>query len=186
MHVNAFQRSAAFRPTAPVASFGQALSLRQNLDAMKSHFAPIFALFIMGAAPASAQPSFGPQLSYGTRSDLGAGVRALVPLPAPLSAVATASADYFFGDERPGLDVTWVELTGGLAVPLGLDTPWEGDAYTGGALGLSFVSETRTDTEGDGDSDVFPGLNVLAGIRQAVGADCFWFGLIDSDSGNGV
>lgn len=164
MHVNAFQRSARFRRSARVASFGQALSLRQNLDAMNTHVALVLACLILGTASASAQPSFGPQLSYGTRSDLGAGVRALVPLRAP--ATLTAGADYFFGDERPGVDVTWVELTGGLTLPLGLDTPWEGDAYAGGAIGLSFVSETRTDTPGDGDSDVFPGVNVLAGWRS--------------------
>lgn len=133
---------------------------------MKIHITAILAFFIMGAASASAQPSFGPQLSYGTRSDLGAGLRALVPLSTPANATLTAGADYFFGDERPGADVTWVDLTGGLTLPLGLDTPWQGDAYAGGAVGLSFVSETRTDTEGDGDSDVFPGLNVLAGWRS--------------------
>lgn len=116
------------------------------------------------ASDVTAQLAVGPQLSYGTTSDLGAGVRATIPLPRLTPSLLSGTADYFFGDERPGRDITWVEIAGGLVLPLGIDTPYEGDGYVGAGAGLAFVTDDSEEVV-DGDTDLYPGLNFVAGWR---------------------
>ena len=119
---------------------------------------------LMTAAPAAAQPLFGPQLSYGTDADLGIGARIFAPITALAFGIEfTASADYFFGDESPGTDVSWIDLNAGIVVPV-LISPgfWP---YLGGGLNLAFVS-LESDEEPDLDrSDTQLGINVLTGWR---------------------
>ncbi len=109
----------------------------------------------------AAQATFGPQLSWGTDSDLGLGARIWAPLSGAPPFSFTGSADYFFGDERPGTDVSWVEVNGGIVLPVSLAPTFR--PYLGGGLNLAFVSVDFEEDPALDRSDVDIGLNLLGG-----------------------
>lgn len=125
-------------------------------------FAMLFAFATAGEA--AAQASFGPQLSYGTDSSLGIGVRMIAPLTGTETGIdLIGSADYFFGDEPAGVDISWIELNGGLSIPVVLSDSFR--PYLGAGLNLSFVSVKFDDTTFDNDTRTRLGINLLGGWR---------------------
>jgi hypothetical protein len=133
----------------------------------KHHVAWLFVIALtLGSAPASAQALFGPQLSYGTDADLGIGARLYAPLMAlPFGVEFTGSADYFFGDEPRGVDVSWVDLNAGVIVPVSIAPGFS--PYLGGGLNLAFVSAESEEEPNLESSDTWLGINILAGWRRA-------------------
>lgn len=116
------------------------------------------------AGEAEAQ-AFGPQLSYGTDSSLGIGVRMFMPLTGTVSGVdLLGSADYFFGDEPRGVDISWIELNGGLSIPVVLSDNFR--PYLGAGLNLAIVSYSyELDPDLD-DTETELGINVIAGWQS--------------------
>jgi hypothetical protein len=116
--------------------------------------------------PAAAQPLFGPQLSYGTDGDLGIGARVFAPLTALAFGVEfTGSADYFFGDEAAGVDVSWIDLNAGIIAPVSIAPSFR--PYLGGGLNLAFVSAESDEEPVFETTDTDLGINILAGWRGA-------------------
>lgn len=132
---------------------------------MTSHLGAVLLTLATSAVPAVAQPLFGPQLSYGTDADLGIGARVYAPITALAFGVEfTGSADYFFGDEAPGVDVSWIDLNAGVIVPVSIAPAFS--PYLGGGVNLAFVS-FESEEEADLDrSDAQLGINILAGWRS--------------------
>lgn len=138
------------------------------------------ALALFAATPAQAQIAFGPQVSWGSDSDLGVGARVEVPIGYMVTAddrsvlaglKLIASGDYFFLDcDNPfggaEIDCSYIEINANGAVPL----PLEGfSPYVGGGLNVALVS---VDVEGCADcggSDTEVGLNVLGGLNFPLG-----------------
>ena len=128
------------------------------------------------AAPAQAQVAFGPQLSWGSDSDLGIGARVEMPIGGMITDDAGSilssmrfigSGDYFFFDcsNSDDVDCSWIELNANVAVPL----PLEGfSPYVGGGLNVAMVSvELDPDVcpvADCDDSNTEVGLNLLGGL----------------------
>ena len=141
-----------------------------------------FAAALFVAAPAQAQIAFGPQVSWGSDSDLGVGARVEVPVGGMITGDSESvlaalkfigSGDYFFVDcgDSENVDCSWIELNANAAVPL----PLEGfSPYVGGGLNFTMVSVEFDDevcpAGADCDSSNSEvGLNVLGGLSFPLG-----------------
>jgi len=114
-----------------------------------------------GASSLPAQVRWGPQLSFGDNTDLGIGVRLDHPLPifgnAPVH--GAASFDWFFPDEPPGVNVTYLEFNYNAFYQFRADalTP-----YAGGGLVLGYASS-------GGNSSTDLGVNLGGGLKFRTG-----------------
>ena len=128
------------------------------------------------AAPASAQLTYGPQLSWGEHSDLGIGARIQTPFtqfttPAEGSPMSTmfviGSFDWFFpGDDVDGVDVTYMEINANAAYPLVVEgfRPYVGGGLNIARAGVDFENDASQDS-----ADTEIGLNILGGLNFVLG-----------------
>lgn len=138
------------------------------------------ALFV--AAPAQAQVAFGPQVSFGTESDLGVGGRVELPVGGMITQDAESvmaglkligSFDYYFWDEegcdQDGVSCSWMDINANGAVPI----PLEGfSPYVGAGLNIAMVSVSFDDCPAGFDCDTSEtetGINVLGGLNFPLG-----------------
>lgn len=138
-------------------------------------------LAIMLVAPTAldAQISLGGQLSVADDADFGIGARATFGLPTPTPLEIIATADYFFPDGGPGVDVSYWEINANLVylfkIPASIVAP-----YAGGGLNFAHasfstdLSEFGFELPGEistidgSESDV--GVNLLGGAKLNLGS----------------
>lgn len=126
------------------------------------------AILLLIPTALDAQVGLGGQLSVADDADLGIGARATfgLPTPAPLEIIATA--DYFFPDDGPGVDVTYWELNANLVylfqIPASVIAP-----YAGGGLNFVRFSFDSELFPGEAYSDTDLGVNLLGGARFNLG-----------------
>lgn len=108
-----------------------------------------------------AQTLLGPQLSWGSDSDLGIGGRVMFGLPQVTAGLeGIVSADYFFVDCGEGVDCSWFEINANGAYNLAAESL---HPYVGAGLNVTRVS---VDLDGFGDgSDTEVGINLLGGLK---------------------
>ena len=147
---------------------------------MKWNFVPVvLGVVLFGAAPAEAQLAFGPQLSFGTDSDLGIGARVEVPVGHMVSSTGVFAAmkmigsfDYFFIDCGDGVsddvDCSYWELNANAAVPIPVEgfSPYAGAGLNVGHAAVDFEDDAFDDFD---SSDTEAGVNLLGGINFPVG-----------------
>lgn len=116
------------------------------------------------ASPAPAQrPSLGPELAFGTETDLGLGARLVFGLRSLFPAIPLdghVGFQYFFPSEPAGIDLTYWEANANVAYRLpnvrGPLAP-----YLGGGVN---VARASADTVGESaGSEMHVGLNLVAG-----------------------
>ena len=145
----------------------------------KWNIAPVaLAAALFMAAPAQAQVAFGPQVSFGTESDLGIGARAELPVGGMITQDAGSimaglkvigSFDYFFWDEegcdQDGVDCGWMDINVNGAVPI----PLEGfSPYVGAGLNIAMLTFEIDELDVD-ESTTETGINLLGGLNFPLG-----------------
>jgi len=124
--------------------------------------------FVFGVADARGQTGgtrrirLGPQLSYGSSSELGLGGRLHAHLRSPDRLSIIGTFDWFFPDEPPGEDRTYWELNGNVAYNFRIEGTTAVSPYAGGGLNVAYSSR-RPEVGGDGASDTDLGVNLLGG-----------------------
>jgi hypothetical protein len=137
------------------------------------------AILLVAPTALDAQVHLGGQLSVGSDSDFGLGARATFGLPSPTPLEIIASADYFFPDDAPGVDINYWEINANLVylfkIPGSIVAP-----YAGGGLNFARASYS-TDlsdfgVELPGEFSTFDrsdsefGLNLVGGAKFNVGS----------------
>jgi hypothetical protein len=124
------------------------------------------ALLLAVPSVVQAQVSFGPQLSWGSDSDLGVGARAVIGLPQVRPGLeAIISGDYFFID-CGGADCSWIEVNANAAIPVPLSPTL--NTYVGAGLNIARVSVDVGPPFGS-VSNTEIGINVLGGLKFPAG-----------------
>ncbi len=108
------------------------------------------------------QIHLGPQLSYGSSSKLGLGVRLHANLRSPDRLVIIGAFDWFFPDEGSGDSRTYWELNGNVAYRFKIEGTTAVAPYAGGGLNIAYSSR-RSEGGGDGSSHTDLGVNLLGG-----------------------
>jgi len=128
-------------------------------------------LVALSATAAHAQ-RFGAQLDWGTDSDLGIGARVEFPIALASEGILAGtyligSFDYFFPDcESDLVDCSYFEFNGNVAAPVQVEGTLK--PYVGAGLNMARAS---VDVQGvGGGSDTQLGLNLLGGLRFAIGS----------------
>jgi hypothetical protein len=115
-----------------------------------------------------AQIQFGPQVAWGSDSDLGVGARIALGMPQIRPGVELhVGGDYFFFDCDSGfseVDCSWIEVNANLHVPVPVSPTL--NTYAGAGLN---VARVKVSVDGFGDtfsaSNTEIGLNVLGGLK---------------------
>jgi len=116
-------------------------------------------LCLVGVESASAQGfRWGPEVSLGTDTDLGLGVRGEFDFSGSALTII-ASFDYYFPDGS----VDYWEINGNLIYNFDIASAPTVTPYAGGGLNIGHASS-------DGFSDTDPGLNLLGGVRFDAGS----------------
>lgn len=133
------------------------------------------ALSVLAFTAAAAQGQrFGGQVDWGTDTDVGIGARLEYDLGAGLGggnilsrAYLIGSFDYFFPDcgAGDGVDCSYFEFNGNVATPLDVASTLK--PYLGAGLNMARASAKAA---GVSNSDTQVGLNVLGGIKFAIGS----------------
>ncbi|CAN5871637.1 hypothetical protein BH23GEM9_BH23GEM9_28790 [soil metagenome] len=116
-----------------------------------------------------AQVAFGPQLSWGSDSDIGVGGRAVIGIPQFRTGLELhVSGDYFFldcGGSTSEVDCSWIEFNANAALPVPLAENL--NTYVGAGLN---VTRVKVDVGPFGSaSNTEIGINVLGGLKFPMG-----------------
>ena len=131
---------------------------------------------LVAAQPASAQVSFGPQVSWGSEWDLGIGGRVHFDLGSAFNIedgffqdlFGMATGTYFMPDCGSVVDCSFMDISANVAVPFPVESSVM--PYAGAGIGIGrFSSDVDTIFGGFGASGSNVGLNVLGGIFFPLG-----------------
>ena len=126
-------------------------------------------LCVLGASELNAQARVGPQLSLGSKQDVGLGARLLVNIKSVEHLAFIGTFDLFFPD-----DGSYWELNGNVAYSFDITGAPSLSPYVGGGLNIAHKSHDHHHGHDhhhhDGESDTDLGINLLGGTQFGTGS----------------